>query len=444
MIEPVEITVSCNRKHYIKFNFFFGETMSYTKSEVLQYVSENGVKFIKLFFSDVFGNIKSISIQPRELERAFESGISFDASAVAGFLNVSTSDLFLIPDPTTLSVLPWRPQQGKVVRLFCTIRYPDGRPFEGDMRMLLGEIDDDAKNSGYEIKAGIESEFYLFKLDADGNPTKVPLDNAGYCDLAPKDKGENVRRQICLYLEQMGIQPEMSHHEAGPGQQEVVFRYSRVLAAADNLATYKTIVRTVAAANGLYASFAPKPLEGWHGNGLHLSISILKDGKNIFCGNELCEEAKNFIAGILSHAAEITLFTNPLESSYKRLGEFEAPKYISWSRQNRSQLIRLPAATDELCRIELRSPDSSCNQYLALALAIKAGFDGIQKKLPLQSAVNSDLYNADHEETKGLKKLPKDFDEAKKTALQSEFIKSILPKVTLDAFENFKGDSEEI
>jgi len=444
VIEPVEITVSCNRKHYIKFNFFFGETMSYTKSEVLQYVSENGVKFIKLFFSDVFGNIKSISIQPRELERAFESGISFDASAVAGFLNVSTSDLFLIPDPTTLSVLPWRPQQGKVVRLFCTIRYPDGRPFEGDMRMLLGGIDDDAKNSGYEIKAGIESEFYLFKLDADGNPTKIPLDDAGYCDLAPKDKGENVRRQICLYLEQMGIQPEMSHHEAGPGQQEVVFRYSRVCAAADNLATYKTIVRTVAAANGLYASFAPKPLEGWHGNGLHLSISILKDGKNIFCGNELCEEAKNFIAGILSHAAEITLFTNPLESSYKRLGEFEAPKYISWSRQNRSQLIRLPAATDELCRIELRSPDSSCNQYLALALAIKAGFDGIQKKSPLQSAVNSDLYNADHEETKGLKKLPKDFEEAKKTALQSEFIKSILPKVTLDAFENFEGDSEEI
>lgn len=419
--------------------------MSYTKSEVLQYVSENGVKFIKLFFSDIFGNVKSISIQPRELKRAFESGISFDASAVAGFLNVSTSDLFLIPDPATLSVLPWRPQQGKVVRLFCTIRYPDRRPFEGDMRMLLSGIDDEARNSGYEIKAGIESEFYLFKLDADGNPTKIPLDNAGYCDLAPKDKGENVRRQICLYLEQMGIQPEMSHHEAGPGQQEVVFRYSNVCAAADNLATYKTIVSTVAAANGLYASFAPKPLEGWHGNGLHLSISISKGGKNIFCGDELCEDAKNFIAGILLHAEEITLFTNPLKSSYKRLGEFEAPEYISWSRQNRSQLIRLPAAaTDELCRIELRSPDSSCNQYLALALAIKAGFDGIKKKLALRPAVNLDLYKADCEETKSLKKLPKNFDDAKKFALQSEFIKSILPKVTLSAFESFDGNSEEI
>ena len=419
--------------------------MSYTKSEVLQYVSENDVKFIKLFFSDIFGNVKSISIQPRELERAFESGISFDASAVAGFLNVSTSDLFLIPDPATLSVLPWRPQQGKVVRLFCTIRYPDGRPFEGDMRMLLSGIDDEARNSGYEIKAGIESEFYLFKLNADGNPTKIPLDNAGYCDLAPKDKGENVRRQICLYLEQMGIQPEMSHHEAGPGQQEVVFRYSSVCAAADNLATYKTIVSTVAAANGLYASFAPKPLEGWHGNGLHLSISISKNSKNIFCGDELCEDAKNFIAGILLHAEEITLFTNPLKSSYKRLGEFEAPEYISWSRQNRSQLIRLPAAaTDELCRIELRSPDSSCNQYLALALAVKAGFDGIKKKLALCPAVNLDLYKADCEETKNLKKLPKNFDDAKRFALQSEFIKSILPKVTLSAFENFDGNSEEI
>lgn len=419
--------------------------MSYTKNEVLQYVSENDVKFIKLFFSDIFGNIKSISIQPRELERALESGISFDASVVPGFLNVCTSDLFLIPAPETLSVLPWRPQQGKVVRLFCTIRYPDGRPFEGDMRTLLNEIDCEAKNSGYEIKAGIESEFYLFKLDADGNPTKIPLDDAGYCDLAPKDKGENVRRQICLYLEQMGIQPEMSHHEAGPGQQEVVFRYSNVCAAADNLATYKTIVRTVAAANGLYASFAPKPLESWHGNGLHLSISISKSGRNIFCGEELCEDAQNFIAGILSHAEEITLFTNPLKSSYKRLGEFEAPEYVSWSRQNRSQLIRLPAVADsELSRIELRSPDSSCNQYLALALAIKAGFDGIKKGLPLAPAVNLDLYNANDDETKGLKKLPKNFDEAKKIAMGSEFIKSILPKVTLDAFEGFDGNSEEI
>lgn len=419
--------------------------MSYTKSEVLHYVSENDVKFIKLFFSDIFGNVKSISIQPRELERAFESGISFDASAVPGFLNVSTSDLFLIPDPATLSVLPWRPQQGKVVRLFCTIRYPDGRPFEGDMRMLLSGIDDEAKEAGYEIKAGIESEFYLFKLDADGNPTKIPLDDAGYCDLAPKDKGENVRRQICLYLEQMGIQSEMSHHEAGPGQQEVVFRYSRVCAAADNLATYKTIVRTVAAANGLYASFAPKPLKNWHGNGLHLSISILKNGRNIFCGEELCEDATNFIAGILFHAEEITLFTNPLKSSYKRLGEFEAPEYISWSRQNRSQLIRLPAvAADELSRIELRSPDSSCNHYLALALAIKAGLDGIEKRLSLEPAVNLDLYNADREETKGMKTLPNNFDDAKKCAMQSEFITSILPKSTLDAFEQFDGNSEEM
>ncbi len=419
--------------------------MVYTKNEVLEYIAENDVKFIKLFFSDIFGSIKSISIQPGELERAFETGISFDASAVPGFLNVSESDLFLVPDATTLSVLPWRPQQGKVVRFFCNIRYPDGRPFEGDMRSLLSVTADDIQKKGYNVNVGTECEFYLFELDAQGQPTKIPLDNAGYCDLAPKDKGENVRRSICIMLEKMGIFPETSHHESGPGQQEVDFRYSSLLNAADNLATFKTVVRTVAATNGLYASFSPKPLENLPGNGLHVNISLSKDGKNIFADKELSDEAKSFIAGILCHAKEISLFLNPLAKSYERFGSHEAPRYISWSSQNRSQLIRLPAAASkEQSRIEYRGSDPACNQYTALLLLIKAGLDGIEKKLSLQDAVNCDLYNADSSILNKLEKLPLSFKEAKKCALESDFVKSVLPEVTLKAFNNFDGSFEEI
>ena len=408
----------------------------YTKKEVLEYISENGVKFIKLFFSDVFGNTKSISIQPHELERAFDSGISFDASSVPGFLNVTESDLFLIPDPSTLSVLPWRPQQGKVVRFFCNICYPDGKPFEGDMRTLLSQSIEEAKKSGYELKAGTECEFYLFKLDEKGERTDVPLDHAGYCDLAPLDKGENVRRQICLYLEQMGILPETSHHESGPGQQEVDFKYSDYLNTADNLSTFKTVVSTVANSNGLYADFSPVTAASGPGNGLHINVSVFKDGKNIFAADPLSDEAKSFMAGIMERAQEISLFTNPVKESYERLGKYEAPKYISWSRQNRSQFIRVPAATEEFRRIELRSPDPMCNQYLVLSLILKAGFEGIEKKLKLQEEENSDLYklSADDAKKKKIAALPNDLASAVRAAKSSDFIKSILPEVTLKAF----------
>ncbi|MBQ3835819.1 MAG: glutamine synthetase [Treponema sp.] len=410
----------------------------YTKKEVLEYISENGVKFIKLFFLDVFGNTKSISIQPHELERAFESGISFDASSVPGFLNVTKSDLFLIPDPSTLSVLPWRPQQGKVVRFFCNICYPDGKPFEGDMRTLLAQSVEEAKKSGYELKAGTECEFYLFKLDEKGERTQIPLDGAGYCDLAPLDKGENVRRQICLYLEQMGIQPESSHHESGPGQQEVDFKYSSLLNAADNLSTFKTVVSTVANSNGLYADFRPAPAYsyGWPGNGLHINISVYKDGKNIFASEPLSDEAKSFMAGIMERALEISRFTNPVDASYQRLGRCEAPKYVSWSRQNRSQFIRVPAAAEEFRRIELRSPDPTCNQYLVLTLILKAGLEGIQKKLKLQDEVNSNLYeiSSDEAEEMNLVMLPTSLNGAIDIAKKSDFIKSVLPEVTLKAF----------
>ena len=419
--------------------------MEYSKREVLQYIAENDVKFIKLFFTDIFGVLKSISIQPSELERAFETGISFDASAVKGFLEVDRSDLFLVPDPSTLSVLPWRPQHGRVVRFYCNIRYPDGKPFEGDTRYILQQTCEKLKKDGYSVQIGTECEFYLFQLDENGNPTKIPHDNGGYCDLAPLDRGENVRRDICITLEQMGIQPEMSHHETGPGQHEVDFRYSSPICAADNLATFKTVVSTVAARNGLYASFAPKPLDEKAGNGLHINLSLSKDGKNLFADKDFCEEAKCFIAGIMNRMKGITAVLNSSKSSYKRFGSFEAPMYVGWSHGNRSQLIRIPNVADSSRgRIELRSPDSTCNQYSAFALIIQAGMEGIKNKEKLSDELTVNIFNSSEHEKAGLQKLPATFDEAVSIALKSKFVQSVLPKVTLDSFSNYKGNDVEL
>jgi glutamine synthetase len=417
--------------------------MIYTQSEVLQYIAENDVKFIKLFFTDIFGIIKSISIQPKELERAFKTGISFDASAVKGFLEADRSDLFIVPDPSTLSVLPWRPQHGRVVRFFCSIRYLDGKPFEGDMRFVLQNVVAKAQKLGYDVKVGTKCEFYLFQTDEKGDPTLIPHDDAGYCDLAPRDKGENVRRDICLTLEQMGIQPEASHHEKGPGQHEVDFKYSFPLQAADNLGTFKTVVKTIAARNGLYASFKPKPLEGKAGSGLHINISLERSGKNIFASEELSDDAKSFMAGVLYHIRDITAFLNPLESSYSRFGSFEAPEYVSWSMFNRSQLIRLPAAEKDRRRMELRSPDPSCNPYTALALIISAGLEGIEQKRILPPAVDLNLFKSKPEEVKGLEMLPKTFAEALKLAETSDFVKTVLPEKAIEAFIDAGGETKE-
>jgi glutamine synthetase len=417
--------------------------MEYSESEVLQYIAENDVKFIKLFFTDIFGTIKSISIQPKELERAFKTGISFDASAVKGFLEVDKSDLFIVPDASTLSVLPWRPQHGRVVRFFCNIRYLDGRPFEGDTRYILQNVVVKARKMGYDVKVGTECEFYLFQTDEKGEPTTIPHDNAGYCDLAPRDKGENVRRDICLTLDQMGIQPESSHHETGPGQHEVDFKYSTPLQAADNLGTFKTVVKTVAARNGLYASFLPKPIAGKAGSGLHINISLEKNGKNIFGAEELPDEARQFMAGVLYRIREITAFLNPLKTSYDRFGSYEAPQYVSWSSLNRSQLIRVPAAEKDRRRMELRSPDPSCNQYAALSLIISAGLEGIEQKRVLPPAIDVNMFKAKPAEIQGVDMLPKTFIEALKLAEDSRFVKTVLPEVTVNAFVNAAGEADE-
>lgn len=393
----------------------------YRYDEVMTYCEEEDVQFIRLAFCDLMGNQKNIAIMPAELERAFRYGISFDASAVPGFGDEVKSDLFLFPDPATLSVLPWRPAQGRVVRMFCDIRHPDGAPFRRDSRQLLKKAVEAAEKMGVSCFFGVEAEFYLFQCGEDGGPTRIPFDQAGYMDIAPEDKGENIRREICLTLRDMGIRPESSHHEEGPGQNEIDFRYSDALTAADNALTFKAVVKTLAMQNGLFASFSPKPLPRQSGNGMHINISIKSPGGR--------EDTDAFMAGVLRRAREMTAFLNPTEESYLRLGERKAPKYVTWSSENRSQLIRIPAAKGEYVRFELRSPDPEANPYIAFALLIYAGLDGIRNRVPLPAPVDANLFTADAAVTDALETLPATLEEAKDLARASAFIREYLPEI---------------
>ena len=400
--------------------------MKYSKDEVIQYIREEDVKFIRLSFCDVFGRQKNISIMPQELDRAFSYGIAIDASAIDGFGDESRSDLLLHPDPETLATLPWRPEHGRVVRMFAGITYPDGRPFECDTRSLLKKAISEAKAEGHSFSFGAEQEFYLFRLDADGHPTKLPYDNAGYMDIAPDDRGENIRREICLTLEQMGIQPESSHHEEGPGQNEIDFRYSDALTAADNAMTFQTIVKTVARSNGLIADFTAKPLEDKPGNGFHINVSVRSEGSDDYL--------KYVIAGILDKISDITAFLNPTENSYARLGRSKAPAYVSWSSENRSQLIRIPAAFGEYRRAELRSPDPMANPYLAFALIIWAGIHGIKNRLELPASENLNLYKTTLEALSKYRRLPQNLGAACMVASQSDFVRAHIPSSILDIY----------
>ena len=404
--------------------------MTNTQYEVMQFVKEQDVRFVRLMFCDIFGQIKNISISSDELERAFVSGISFDASAVKGFLQVDESDLLLFPDPATLSILPWRPAQGRVVRLFCSICRPDGSRFEGDGRSLLESVV--RKSSLQDLKFGVgpECEFYLFKLDEEGRPTYEPLDRGTYLDVAPLDKGENVRREICLTLEQMGFYTERSHHESGPGQNEIDFKYSTPVEAADNFITFKSVVKTIADRSGLFASFMPKPLIGESGSGLHFNLSITCDGQQ-------CDKLEgNMTAGILNRIQEMSLFLNPLVNSYERLGAFEAPRYVGWGRANRSLLIRIPQTTGEYRRIEVRSADPACNPYLAITLLLSAALEGIQNNMQPPE----EYFGSAYEKHEG-QELPSSLLEAIELAQKSEFIKSIIPERLLSFYlESKRGE----
>ena len=403
--------------------------MSFSPKEILNFIEENDVKFIRLTFCDMFGNLKNIAIMPDELPRAFEYGIPFDSSTIAS----GTYDLLLVPDISTLSVLPWRPKSGRVVRFFCSLKNMDGSDYVGDTRTDLTNYINQLRLDGYTCEMGTKCEFYLFELDEKGAPTRIPHDNGGYLDVAPLDRCENARREICLSLEEMGMKPKGSCHKHGPAQNEIEFRENEPVTAADNMVHYKTVVKSIAAQSGLFASFMPKPLPNEHGSALCISLSIKKRGENIF-GSDLSEmshEGKCFISGVLSRIREMTAFINCTTNSYKRFGMGYAPKYVDWSFENCSQLIRIPKAVGITPRIEIRSADACCNPYAAFKLILAAGIEGIKRD-------DCSLLDSTMKDGSGndLQLLPETLEEAVKIAKQSNFVREHLSEeICADIFE---------
>lgn len=400
--------------------------MELTTNEVMQYIEEEDIKFIRLAFCDVTGVQKNISVMSGDIERVLKHGLPINASYIKGFGKDAYSDLFLHPDPSTTTLLPWRPENGRVVRMFCDITFQDGKPFPNDTRKILQNSIAKAANKGLAFKIGSRMEFYLFKTDEEGNPTQIPLDNAGYMDIAPADKGENIRREICLTLERMGIVPVNSHHEAGPGQNEIDFTSSDPLTAADQASTFMMVVKTIAAKNGLYADFSPKPLSGRPGNGYHINFRI--EGENV---QSVIPSA---IAGILDRITDTMVFFNPTEESYRRLGEDSSPRYISWSSENRGQLIRIPPAEGSHHYAQLRSPDAGCNPYLAYSALIEMALDGISRKLELGEAADIDVDLLGYEDRERFKMLPASLEEARVAAASSDFVKNIFEQSIIDCY----------
>ncbi len=401
------------------------------KKDVMNFFEENDVKFIRLAFSDVFSIQKNISIMPSEMNRAMTTGIHIESTSIEGAESGTRKDLYLFPDLTTASLLPWRPSSGRVVRFFCDIKYADGTPYELDCRHMLKQTLRELLTADISCTVGAECEFYLFKTDENGNSTGIPFDNGTYLDAEPRDKGQNVRREICLTLEDMGVSPESSQHEVGPGQNEIDFRYSDALTSADNVITLKSVVETIAAQNGLFATFQPKPLPKNAGNGFHINLipyQINDTTKNI---------KESFIAGILNHCAEMTAFLNPSTESYLRLGDHNAPAYVSWARENYGQLIQVPATTGgRRDTIELRSPDSCANPYIAYTLLLMAGFEGVKKEMQLDEPTAFNIFEADPTVLATLRHLPRTFDEAIENAKNSSFVTNILPQELIDIYEH--------
>ena len=415
--------------------------MHYSKEDILAMVEENGVKFIRLQFIDILGTLKNVAITDRQLEKALNNQCMFDGSSINGFVRVEESDMYLRPDLDTFVIFPWRPQQGKVARLICDVYMPDGTPFEGDPRYILKKAINKAEAMGYTMNVGPECEFFLFEVDNDGNPTLKTNDKGSYFDLGPIDLGENARRDMTLALEDMGFEIETSHHEVAAGQNEIDFKYADALVTADNVTTFKYVVKSIAQRHGLYATFMPKPLHGVNGSGMHVNISLIKDGKNAFYNEEdqlgLSSVAYNFIAGVLKHIKEICPITNPLVNSYKRLvPDYEAPVYIAWSAKNRSPLIRVPSARGEGTRIEFRSPDPSSNPYLVLACLLLAGLEGIKNNLEPPKCIDRNIFYLSREERKrdNIENLPESLHEAIAYMQKSDLVKEALGKNTFEYY----------
>ena len=425
--------------------------MSLTKEDIVRIVEEEDVKFIRMQFVDVLGQMKNVAVTVSQLDRALDGEISMDGSSIEGFTSVNESDQYLVPDLDTFCIYPWRPQRGKVARFICDVYNADGTPFVGDPRAVLKRVVDRATKMGYTFNVGPECEFFLFQTDEEGKPTTKTNDEAGYFDLGPLDHGEATRREICLALEELGFEVEASHHEAAAGQHEIDFKYDDALRTADNIMTFKLGVKVLAQRNGLHATFMPKPIFGVSGSGMHINMSLFRDGKNVFYNpngeRELSSEAYAFMAGLLAHVRGFTAVTNPLVNSYKRLVRgYEAPTYVAWSSSNRSSLIRIPASRGVGTRIELRSPDPCCNPYLALAVCLAAGLDGIERFMTPPSEVTENLYEMDEagRRAKGIEDLPGDLNEALELMQQDQLVMDTLgPHVGQAYLDSKKAEWEE-
>ena len=407
----------------------------YTKQDIMQLVEEEDVEFIRLQFTDMFGTLKNVAITKSQLEKALNNQCMFDGSSIEGFVRIEESDMYLYPDLDTFCIFPWRPQQGKVARIICDVYCADGTPFEGDPRYILRKEIARAAKMGNTFDVGPECEFFLFHTDEDGQPTTISHEKAGYFDLGPVDLGENARRDMVLTLEDMGYEIEASHHEVAPAQHEIDFKYDEALRTADNIMTFKLAVKTIAKRHGLFASFMPKPKYGINGSGMHVNMSLAKDGKNIFADPSdelgLSQEAYYFIGGIMKHMKGMTAITNPLVNSYKRLVPgYEAPIYIAWSATNRSPLIRIPAARGAGTRVELRCPDPAANPYLTLAVCLAAGLDGIEHKIMPPESVKENVFEMriSQKVKLGIESLPADLSEAVDELEKDEYIKDVLGK----------------
>ncbi|SHJ18014.1 type I glutamate--ammonia ligase [Parasporobacterium paucivorans] len=407
--------------------------MEYTKQEIIRLVEEEDVEFIRLQFTDMFGTLKNVAITSSQLEKALDNKCMFDGSSIEGFVRIEESDMYLYPDLKSFTIFPWKPQQGKVARLICDVYKADRTPFEGDPRYILRRAINEASEMGYTFNVGPECEFFLFNTDNNGAPTTESFDMAGYFDLGPVDLGEEVRRDMVLNLEEMGFEIEASHHEVAPAQHEIDFKYEEAMHTADNIMTFKLAVKSIAKRHGMCATFMPKPKFGVCGSGMHINMSLFKDGKNAFEDSSdrhgLSKIAYHFIAGIMEHMKGMTAITNPLVNSYKRLVPgFEAPTYIAWSATNRSPLIRIPAAHGSSTRIELRCPDPTGNPYLVLAVCLAAGLDGIKRELTPKGEVCCNIFELTEEEQKelGIESLPCNLMDAITEMEKSEFVQEVL------------------
>ncbi|MFW5995938.1 MAG: type I glutamate--ammonia ligase [Halanaerobiaceae bacterium] len=421
--------------------------MNNSKEDVLDLARELNVKFIRLQFVDILGIIKNVAITIEQLPAALEGEIMFDGSSIEGFTRINESDMYLKPDFDTFTIFPWRSDEGAVARLMCDIYTPDGEPFEGCPRSNLKKVIAEAAEMGFAMYAGPEPEFFLFEMDDEGNPTTVTHDKGGYFDLSPIDLGEDARRDIVLALEEMGFDVEASHHEVAPGQHEIDFKYSDVLRTADNVATFKFVTKTVAMKeHNLHATFMPKPIYGENGSGMHVNQSLFSDGKNAFYDPEdplgLSQIAYYYIGGLLKHAPAIAAITNPTVNSYKRLVPgYEAPVYISWSSQNRSALVRIPAARGKGTRVELRNPDPAANPYLAMSVMLKAGLDGIKNMIdPGEQSINNIFdMSARERHERGIRSLPSNIIEAVKCLYEDDLIRETLGEHIVEHFVEAKN-----